>query len=260
MAERARPDDALPFVTDAGIGGRARLGLVVLASDQVIEHEWRLVLADLPGVALYHARLFNDAAITPETLRAMEALIRPAAGLILPGLRVDVLAYGCTSASMVLGEARVADLLHEARPDAAVTNPVSALRAALAALAARRIALLTPYRADVNAGLRRYLEERAIEVVAIGSFLEEDDRVVGRIAPESIRDAAIGLGRTAGVEAVVVACTSLRVLEVATAIEAGAGVPVTSSNHAMLWHGLRLAGIEDRLPRWGRLYTLGLGG
>lgn len=259
MAERSGADGALPFATDAGVGGRARLGLVVLASDQVIEHEWRLVLADLPGVALYHARLFNAPAITPETLRAMEELIRPAASLILPGLPVTVLAYGCTSASMVLGEARVAALLREARPEAAVTNPVSALRAALAALRARRIALLTPYRADVNASLCRYLEERGLEIVAMGSFLEEDDGVVGRIAPESIRDAAIGLGRTPGVEAVVVACTSLRVVEVAAAIEAAAGVPVTSSNHAMLWHGLRLARIDDPLPRWGRLYTLGQG-
>jgi maleate isomerase len=258
MGERARADGALPFATDAGVGGRARLGLVVLASDQVIEHEWRLVLADLPGVALYHARLYNDAAITPATLRAMEALIRPAASLILPGLPVDVLAYGCTSASMLLGEARVAALLREARPEAAVTNPVTALLAGLRALRARRIALLTPYRADVNAGLRRYLEERDLAVVAMGSFLEEDDRVVGRIAPESVRDAAIGLGRTRGVEAVVVACTSLRVVEVTAAIEAGAEVPVTSSNHAMLWHALRLARIADPLPRWGRLFATGL--
>ena len=38
----------------------ARIGLIVLASDFTIEHEWRAIFAALPGVALYESRLFND--------------------------------------------------------------------------------------------------------------------------------------------------------------------------------------------------------
>ena len=57
-------------------------------------------------------------------------------------------------------------------------------------------------------------------------------------------------------DAVFVACTSLRVAAVAAEVEAALGKPVTSSNHAMAWHTLRLAGIGDSLPRWGRLLTL----
>ena len=67
----------LPFETDAGIGERARIGLIVLASDFTIEHEWRAIFAALPGVALFQSRLFNDPIITPELLRAMEPLIAP---------------------------------------------------------------------------------------------------------------------------------------------------------------------------------------
>jgi maleate isomerase len=36
------------------------------------------------------------------------------------------------------------------------------------------------------------------------------------------------------------------------------GKPVTSSNHAMAWHCLRLAGVDDALPQFGRLFTLPL--
>jgi maleate isomerase len=60
------------------------------------------------------------------------------------------------------------------------------------------------------------------------------------------------------VDAVFVSCTSLRVAEVAREIEDALGKPVTSSNHAMAWHSLRLARIEDRLPQWGRLFELQL--
>jgi maleate isomerase len=244
----------LPYTTDAGIASRARIGLVVLASDLTIEHEWRRVLADIDGVALHHARLFNDARITPETLRAMEGLIAPTAALLLPGHAFDVVAYGCTSASMVLGEERVIELLREAKPEAKATTPITAARIAMQALGAKRIALLTPYRDDLNEALRTYLEARGIEVPVMGSFNEEDDGIVGRIDPASLAGAAARLGAYPEVDAVFVSCTSLRLAEAAAAIEARIGKPVTSSNHAMLWHALRLAGIDDRLPRWGRLF------
>jgi maleate isomerase len=38
------------------------------------------------------------------------------------------------------------------------------------------------------------------------------------------------------------------------AIEARAGLPVTSSDHAMAWHCLRLAGVQDTVPDMGRLF------
>ena len=56
------------------------------------------------------------------------------------------------------------------------------------------------------------------------------------------------------VDAVFVSCTSVRLAEAARAIEAETGVPITSSNHAMAWHALRLAGVTDAMPQWGRLF------
>ena len=87
-----------------------------------------------------------------------------------------------------------------------------------------------------------------------GSFDEPDDGRAARITEPSIRAAAIELGRHPDVEAVFVSCTSLRLAAGVGAIEAALGKPVTSSNHAMAWHAVRLAGIEDRLPKWGRLF------
>lgn len=239
---------------DAGIGGRARLGLVVLATDQTIEHEWRLVLRDLPGVALYESRIWNDVMITPETLAAMEGDIAAATRLIMPVLPLSVVAFGCTSAAMVLGEERIAARVHEARPGVPVTTPIGAALAAFRALGARRIAVLTPYSRAVNEVVRRYIEARGFAIPVLGSFEEPDDSRVARIDPASVRAAAIELGRDPRVEAVFVSCTSLRLVEAAEAIEAELGKPVTSSNHAMAWHALRLSGIGDGVPGLGRLF------
>jgi maleate isomerase len=247
----------LPHRLDDGIAARAAIGLIVLATDQTMEHEFRRLL-DLPGVAFYESRILNDAAITPATLAAMEARLTEATDIILPGLPLDVIAFGCTSASMVIGEAQVFARIRAARPGVACTTPITAAFAAFETLGARRIALLTPYRDDINDFMREYIEARGVAVPVMGSFNEEDDRRAARIDQASIRDAAIDLGRAEAVDAVFVSCTSLRLLDAVGEIEAALGKPVTSSNHAMAWHCLRLAGIDDARPAFGALFTRGL--
>jgi maleate isomerase len=251
----AAPIHRFAFTTDPGIGARAAIGLIVLASDQTIEHEFRLMTA-LPGVALYECRLYNSSDITPATLRAMEGEIAPATRLILPGVSLDVIGFGCTSAAMLLGDDVVGARIHEARPGIAFTTPVTGALAGLRALGARRIAVLTPYSEQVNEAIRDYIERRGFVVVAMGSFKEQDDRRVARISPNSILAAAEALVCGSGAEALFVSCTSLRLVEHVTTLEERIGIPATSSNHALGWHCLRLAGVDDAMPRFGGLFCL----
>jgi maleate isomerase len=243
----------LPFTLDGGIAQRAAIGLVVLATDQTIEHEWRQML-HLDGVAFYESRIYNSPTITPETLAEMEGGIAAAAALIKPGIPLDALAYGCTSGAMVIGEDRVFALLREAWPDKPCTTPITAALAGLRALGARRIALLTPYIDEINQSMRRYIEARDITVAAMGSFNNGNDNEVARISAASLEAAILELGSQNSVDAVFIACTSLRVASLIERAEARIGKPVTSSNHAMAWHTLRLAGYADAVPGFGRLF------
>ena len=247
----------IPFELDGGIGARASIGLIVLATDQTIEYEFRKIF-DLAGVALYESRIFNSATITPETLQEMEAGIAEATRLILPGLPLDVVGYGCTSGAMVIGEDNVAARIHEARPGIAWTTPMTAATAAFKTLGASRIALLTPYVEEINQAMRRHIEAKGFTVPVMGSFNEEDDHKAARIAPDSVRRAAVELGRSDLVDTVFVSCTSLRLVDVIGELETELGKPVTSSNHAIAWHALRLAGIDDPLPQFGKLFEHGL--
>ncbi|MCH8168590.1 MAG: aspartate/glutamate racemase family protein [Proteobacteria bacterium] len=253
----------LPFSTGpgigAGIGSVARIGLVVLASDHTMEHEFRRVFNAPgfgPGVDYYAARIRNSPRITPATLAAMGPLLTDTVDLILPGAELDVVAFGCTSASMVLGEEAVAERIHAARPGAKATNPISAAFAAFEALGARRIAVLTPYRADLNAIVRDYITAKGYDVPVFGSFNEQDDAVVASIDTDSLRRAVRTITQGREVDAVFVSCTSVRLLDAVCEIEAETGLPVTSSNHALAWHCLRLAGVEEKRPDLGRLFEL----
>lgn len=248
----------LPFATDTGIASRAAIGLLVLATDYTIEHEWRQIMTPIKGVALYHSRILNDSQITPETLRAMEPRIGTATEVILPGAKLNVVAYGCTSASMAIGEEKVFEKIRTARPGVECTTPITAAFAAFRALKAKRIGVLTPYRADVNRIVADYIRARGFDVPVFGSFNEENDQVVAKITPQSVLDGVLSIRRLADIDAVFVSCTSVRLAEAAASIEEKIAIPVTSSNHAMAWHALRLAGIEEPQPQFGKLFSLPL--
>ena len=243
----------IPFTLDEGIARRAALGLIVLATDHTIEHEWRRMLGGRDGVAFYESRLMNSASITPETLKEMERDIAYATRLIRPGERMDVMAFACTSGAMVIGDETVAARIHEARPGIPCTTPIAAAIAGLQALGARRIALLTPYVDRINRMMRAYIEARGLAVPAMGSFNHENDNEVARIDAASVEAAVLEVGAHPSVEAVFVSCTSLRVVHLIEDLERRLGKPVTSSNHALAWHSLRLARYDDPVPGFGRL-------
>lgn len=244
----------LVFATDDGFGSRATIGLIVLETDQTLEMEARSMIVD--GVSWYHARIPNEAEVTPETLTAMRARLPVAAGLLPAGFGFDAIGYGCTSAATLIGEDGVRDAIREAHPDIACTNPVSAAVDAFKALGAARVAVVTPYTADVTAPIIEHFTARGIAVPAVGSFLESNDLVVARISEASIADAARRIAAESSCDAVFVSCTSLRTFGVLDALESELAIPVVSSNAALLWRLLRLAGIDDSVPGLGALLRL----
>lgn len=247
----------LPFDTDAGIGTRANLGVVVLETDETLEQEFARMTRE-PGVALFHNRIPMVPEIRPETLLKMAADLPASASLFPSSLQLDVIGYGCTSASTVIGSDGVRDAIRSARPEAQVTDPLSAIIAACKALGATRLGFVTPYLPQVSAQMRAKLETAGHTIASFGSFEEGDDRVVARITPSAILSAVDAVTQEAACDAVVISCTNLRCLDIIPEAEARFGVPVISSNQALAWHMLRLSGLSDPRPQFGQLFTRAL--
>jgi maleate isomerase len=240
---------------DRGLGSRLRIGLIELATDQTSEHEFRRLFA-LPGVDFYQSRIWNDPTITPQTLAAMAEDIAGGMRVILPQLRIDVAGFTCTSGTLVIGEDKVFSLMRKERPDLPCSSPITGAMAGIKALGLRRIALLTPYVQAINDMMRGYLEDRGVSVPVMGSFNNANDDEVARIRPASTKAAAIDLARSPDVDGIFISCTSLRTIDIIGEVEAETGKPVLASNPAQAWHLLRLGGVEDKLPQWGRLFTV----
>lgn len=243
----------LQFNTDHGIGTRATMGVIVLETDETLEPEFAKVMA-LDGVALYHSRIPMVPEIRPETLARMEEDLPASARLLPPSLDFDVIGYGCTSASTVIGSENVARAIQTVFPKAKVSDPLAAIIAAGHHLGAKRLGFITPYVPEVSSRMRQKLEDAGFEIAGFGSFEEGNDQVVARITEASIWEAAENVAAAAPCDAIVISCTNLRCLNIISRIEEKIGVPVISSNQALAWHMLRLAEVTDALPQYGRLY------
>lgn len=246
----------MKYDLDEGAGAGLRLGLVVLSTDESLEYEARGVFAGR-DVNLMHSRIPSQAHVTPEQLKTMEGALPQAAGLLPRDLQV--IGYGCTSAATVIGPEAVAAAVQAVHPGVAVTEPISSVIAGLGALGARRIALVTPYVASVTGPMRAHLAAHGIETVSEVSFGQKDDWTVARITEASTRAAMLEAGRAPGVEAVFASCTNLRTFGIIREVEAELGLPVVSSNQALLWNMLRLAGAEAHGWGPGRIFEKGMG-
>jgi maleate isomerase len=245
----------LPYTLTGPIGSRASLGLVVLQADEVIEQDFRRLFRD-PEIALYVTRIPSGADLTGATLAAMEAALPRAAGLLPPTVAFAAIGYACTSGATVIGPPRVAALVRGAARVEAVTDPLSAAIAAFQALGVRRIGLISPYIAEVSGALCAALEAAGFTIAGFASFEEPVEARVARIAPGSIRAAALDIGSLPEVEAVFLSCTNLRTLDSIAGLERELAKPVVSSNLALAWQMARLAGVAPLDPAWGRLPRL----
>lgn len=244
--------ETMPCTPDDGPARTAAIGLVTLANDVVIEPELCTFLAGIEGAAVYASRIPLMLKLTPQALRDMEGHIPHAVELIVPDDRLDVMGFGCTSGSMAIGPGRVAAAVHRVRPGIPVTDPVSAALKGLKTLGARRIALLTPYPDAVNEVVAAYVSGKGFEIAERASFKQPNDPAIARVPPEAIERAGVELGRRK-VDALFISCTALRCSSVIERIEQAIGKPVVTSNQALAWDCLRLAGCTAAVEGYGQL-------
>ena len=56
------------------------------------------------------------------------------------------------------------------------------------------------------------------------------------------------------IDMVFISCTSIRFMDFVPQLEKLIGIPVTTSNHAMAWHCMRLGEVTNTLPNLGELF------
>ena len=232
-------------------GWRGRIGLLVPSINTTMETEFWKIAPE--GVSVHSARIAGGRHGTPEELRSMETASKKAAEDVAM-IEPDVVVYGCTSGSFFEGpewNKKICEQLSGITKAPTVTT-AGAMAACLMAGGYRKVDVVTPYVELTNERLKQFLKAHGIDVVKLGTFDMLDMFDHAKIQPDEIYRKVKEI-TTPDAEAVFVACTQLRALEVVDMLERDLGKPVYSAVQASAWQAFQAMGVDPQISNCGSL-------
>ncbi len=232
-------------------GWRARIGLLVPAVNNTMERElWSLIPE---GVTVATARIACEREGTADTMRDMEREGKAACERVRTA-EPNVVLFGCTSASFYQGAVWNKGFQKELSEIAGVpaVSTTGAMAACLTRYGVKKVDIVTPYVETTNERLRRYLDSEGFEVGNLGTFDMLDMFDHAKIQPSDVYQKVMETVSD-GSDAVFVACTQVRALEVVDVLERDLGKPVFSANQASFWKAFETLGIDPKIDEYGDL-------
>ena len=137
------------------------------------------------------------------------------------------------------------------------TTQSSAIVDGLNAFKAKRVAVATAYGDDINRRLTIFLKEsgfqvefiKGLELVLIDDPAKVTDKELMALCTDVCKSAPKA-------DALLISCGGLITLRIHTALEKQFNIPVISSTPVGLWAGVRMMGMNSRVPGLGRLLEL----
>ena len=218
-------------------GRPARVGLMIPSSNTMMEVDFARDLP--PGVALHTARMYMEDTTPAGENRMLDEFALPAAR-DLGTARPDVVVFGCTSAGALRGNDYDAQLCQQISEltGAPVVSTIGAARAAIEACGAASVGVITPYVDELNEKIRESIQADGIDVAAITGLGITDNFQIAEVAPEEIVAFAVRALGPLAVEGVIdlifASCTNFGAMTARPAIAERLGVPVVTSNQAVL--------------------------
>ena len=231
-----------------------RVGVITLATDFTIEQDFRKVCHNLELDIFFNRIPFLNP-LNNENYLKMAEYIPEVTEQILPNQKIDVIAYGCTSGTIAMGEDLVVNQVHKKKPEALVTTPITAAIKAFKKLNLKNIAVLTPYPKDVNLTVFNYLKKNDIEIDSFSSFNLNYDSEIAQVSLESLLEEISKINLN-NVDGLFVSCTALKIVEILEEVEKKLNTTIVSSNQAIIWDCLRLLNMNIEVKGYGKLFKI----
>jgi len=210
-----------------------RIALIVPDSNTVMEPDFHRTLDSRATVSTWRTHLDSVTRAAEERMLAEEL---PRCLSHMQSTPPDLVVFGCTSAGALDGlahdEAMKRDISE--RVGAEVVTVVGSMVTELAGLAAERVAVFTPYSAELTESVARCVSEAGYALAAVRGMGILDNREIGAVEPASIADFVRSGMRGVSADAVFLSCTNWRAMEAIGPLTAELDLPVLSSNQVTL--------------------------
>ena len=173
---------------------------------------------------------------------------------ILPGQKLDCVAYGCTSGTVAAGYETIKSKVNLAKPDAKVTTPITSAIKALRTLGIKKISIFTPYTKMINDSVVDYFKKENITVNSLTYFDIDSDLDIGKVDEDHLFDVLSKID-LADSEALFVSCTALPVLSIINKLEKKLKKVVLSSNQTLIWDSLNVINYKEKIDGFGKLFN-----
>ena len=235
VADVAQPDRV---AAGARVSARpARVGLMIPSSNTMMEVDFTRDLP--PGHALHTARMYMEDTTPAGENRMLDEFALPAAR-DLGTARPDVVVFGCTSAGALRGNDYDTELCQRISEltGAPVVSTIGAVRTAIEASGAASIGVITPYVDELNEKIKASIEDDGIDVAGITGLGITDNFQIAEVGQDEIvafAERALGpLAASGTIDLVFASCTNFGAMAVRPAIAERLGLPVVTSNQAVL--------------------------
>ncbi len=242
-------NDLKPIIKDTI---NPRIGVITLSTDFTIEQDFIKICHDLP-LDLFFNRIPFINPLNKKNYLKMADHIPEVSEQILPGQKIDVIAYGCTSGTIAIGEKEVKNQIHKSKPGALVTTPITAALKAFKIMNLKKIAVLTPYPKEVNLTVYNYLNKNNIEIDSFNSFNLQYDSEIAKVSLDSLMY-QISKINLSNVDGLFVSCTALKIVDILDKVEKEFKINVISSNQAIIWDCIKLLKINNKVEGYGSLF------
>lgn len=236
------------------IGPRSRIGVIIPSTNIGVEYDCQRIIP--PGVTWHFGRFFvgqpdlssDDMflafidAIRETIPDAMRDIMTCEPKYIMMGMSAETF-WGGLEGNIEF-EARLRDLIG---PNMGITSGAAALKDALDAFGAKRVAALTPYQPVGDVQVRRFLEESGYHVTNVVGLKCDTATSIAHTPPHEVIDVVLKQLEGDDVDAIVQAGTNLSTIDIFPALEKQLGKPVIPINVATIWHALRAQGIDDKI-------------
>ena len=238
-------------------GRSVRIGMIVPSSNTCLEPQSYRILGERSDVTVHFTRVeVTRIALDDASNRQFELDTMTAAAQSLLTADVDVIAWNGTSGSWLGADHDRAMVrrITEATGLPATTSTLAYLDA-FTAFGLRRLALLTPYTADVNEAIARAYGAEGLNVVSEHHLGLSVNESFARVVPEDLVLPSMALAADGNPEALIYLCTNLYGAPVVEKVELASGIPVLDSVAVTLWKCLQLTGAAGLDRQWGKLLS-----